>query len=76
MQVGDGCNIRVWEDCWISVTPPKRLVSPCTYPNMKVSEFIDSANATWKGDKLNAFLLPEEVELIKAIRLSKQNQCD
>ena len=59
-----------------SVTPLKSLVSPCIYQTMKVSESVDSATATWKDDKLNVFLLFEEVELIKAIRLSKHNKCD
>ena len=36
----------------------------------------DKATATWKKDKLNSLLLPEEVELINAIRLSRHNQCD
>ena len=40
LQVKDGRNIRVWEDLWLPGVPPRRLVSPCTHPNMRVSEFI------------------------------------
>ena len=37
LQVGNGRTIRVWEDLWLLVLPPRRMESPCLLPNMIVS---------------------------------------
>lgn len=67
MQVGDGRNIRVWEDFWLLGVLPRRLISPCSHPsshpNMRVSEIINHSVATWNVDKLNALFQHEDVDL-------------
>ena len=63
LQVRDGINIRVLEDFWLPGVPPRRLVSPCSHPNMIVSEIINHSTATWNVDKLNALFQHEDVDL-------------
>lgn len=75
-QIGDGRNVRIWEDVWLPGVPPRRIVSPCIFPNMKVSELIDHTDATWNEERLISLLLPEDIDQIKSIRLSKYNLSD
>lgn len=43
---------------------------------MKVSEFINQNTATWNLDKLQMFFLPEDIEAITSIRLSRYHSSD
>ena len=45
-------------------------------PPLKVSELIDSHSATWDIQKLQANLLPMDVEIISNIPLSTRRQED
>lgn len=66
----------MWEDQWLPVLPPQNIISPCLVPNMTVAELIIPITGTWDEDKLSHLLLPEDIELVQRIRLSKYNRHD
>ena len=76
MQIGNGQNTNVWNDQWLQTSLPRKLISPCLYPNMKVSELINQSSASWNEAILEELFVPEDIIEIKKIRLSRFNQCD
>lgn len=76
IQIANGEHTRVWEDQWLPVLPPQKVISPCLVPDMKVSVLINPLTGTWDVDKLNQFLLPVDIDVILRIRLSRHNSHD
>ena len=76
MKIVDGMNTRIWEDQWLPALPPQKIISPCLVPDMTVAELINPITGTWDEDKLSHLLLPEDIELVQQIRLSKYNRHD
>lgn len=49
IQVANGVNTRIWEDQWLPGLPPRKIISPCLVPNMKVEELINPITTTKKS---------------------------
>ena len=71
-RVGNGRNIRIWEDKLLPSTPTHRMASPRLFlhPDTLVGQLIDQENIIWKSDVLAALFLPYEIDIIQSIPLS------
>ena len=71
-RVGNGENIKFWQDRWLprgstySVNSPRMFLSGDTM----VVDLIDSSTARWKNEVIDSFFIDYEVDLIKSIPLS------
>ena len=71
-RVGNGENIKFWQDRWLprgstySVNSPRMFLSGDTM----VVDLIDSSTARWKKEVIDSFFIDYEVDLIKSIPLS------
>lgn len=77
-QVGNGRNIRVWDDAWLPGNSSSCVVTPnvnCD-PNMLVVELIDEESATWKTDLLNSLLSLDEARFVSGIGISPRLPTD
>ncbi|XP_074271202.1 putative mitochondrial protein AtMg00310 [Silene latifolia] len=72
-RVGDGRNIKVWEDAWVPGSEGTRFLAPNieANPEMLVEELIDRENGGWKASLLNDLFTSEEVKAIMSIPLSR-----
>ena len=70
--VGNGRNIRVWEDNWVPNSSTHKVLSPkgMFLLDFKVCDFIDVEKRCWDSDFLNQAFLPFEAEEISGIPLS------
>ena len=71
-RVGNGANIKVWQDKWLPWGLTYRVTSPRLFMSLdtRVVDLIDSHTAKWKNDVLDCLFLPFEANLIKSIPLS------
>ena len=76
-RIGNGESTHAWNQNWL---PRDFILRPmaCSKPNppVKVSDFIDHSNASWKNGKLEEFFIPMDVQVIKSIPLSTVYQED
>ena len=77
-QVGNGSNIRVWEDKWVSYSSTYKVVSSRNnaFSDLRVSELIDTTNICWNSELLDQVFLPFKADAIKSIPLSSQLLAD
>jgi hypothetical protein len=71
--VGNGENIKIWNDPWIPSSPDKRIISPrggAVYS--KVSELIDPATGQWDAVLLHDLFGAVDVQRILQIPLHRQ----
>ncbi|KAK9995232.1 hypothetical protein SO802_024935 [Lithocarpus litseifolius] len=71
-RVGDGKNIRIWQDYWIPRMHPT-LLSACPisdFEDSSVDILIDPQSRQWNVEMVEGLFNEEEVELIKQIPLS------
>ena len=71
-QVGDGTQIKAWEDKWI---PSPRTYKVITLERMSgqiqwVSDLIDEDSKEWKRDLVSQCFLPQDTDVILSIPLS------
>ncbi len=71
-RVGDGTDIKVWGDNWLTEPHLPRLISPCpaTYRDLLVTALIDPVNHVWNLQEIEPLLFPFEVAGIYHIPLS------
>ena len=71
-RVGNGANIKVWQNKWLTWGLTYRVTSPRLFMSLdtKVADLIDSHTAKWKNDVLDCLFLPFKANLIKSIPLS------
>lgn len=74
-RAGTGEDTNPCNEKWL---PRKGALRPVTClaadPPMRVSEFINSAMATWDVEKLGQFFIPMDIEIIRSIHLSTRHQ--
>ena len=77
-QVGNGSNIRVWEDKWVSYSSTYKVVSSRNnaFSDLRVSELIGTTNICWNSELLDQVFLPFKADAIKSIPLSSQLPAD
>ena len=71
-RVGNGANIKVWQENWLPWGLTYRVTSPRLFLSLdtRVADLIDSNTAKWKNEVLDCLFLPFEADLIKSIPLS------
>ena len=76
--MGDGSQIRIFEDRWLPSEGSGKIISPCLnlHRDALVSSLIDHDLAAWNYQIIDAYFLPFEACKIKAILLSSVKQAD
>ena len=71
-RVGNGRQIRVWEDSWVPTSSTHKVITPrgMLPLDSRVCDFIDVEKRCWDSDLLNQVFLPFEAEEIAGIPLS------
>ena len=71
-RVGNGANIKVWQDKWLSRGSTYSVISPRLFLSVdtRVADLIDLNIAKWKNEVLDSHFEPHEANLIKSIPLS------
>ena len=71
-RVGNGANIKVWQDRWLPWGSSHSVISPRIFlsADTKVVDLIDSSTAKWKSEVIGSLFIAHEAELIKRIPLS------
>ena len=77
-RVGDGTDIKVSGDSWLTEPYLSRLISPCPAPyhDLPVAALIDPVNHVWLLQEIEPLLFPFEVEAIRLIPLSMMGAKD
>ena len=72
-RIGTGQKVQIWQHTWLPSKPPTRVLSPILegWEKTTVDVLINEENRTWNDEVLAGLFVPEEVELIKRIPLSK-----
>ncbi|XP_030936139.1 uncharacterized protein LOC115961274 [Quercus lobata] len=70
--VGNGWNIKIFDDKWLPSGGSGRVTSPPGIhdPELRVASLIDHDLHCWKSDRVDAIFSPAEARVIKAIPLS------
>ena len=70
--LGNGRQIRVWEDNWVPSSSTHKVISQKGMLSLdfRVCNFIDVENKCWDWNLLNRTFLPFEAEAIAGIPLS------
>ena len=70
-RVGNGANIRVWQDKWLPRGSTYGVISPRLFLNIdkRVVDLIDSNTVKWKNEVIDCLFVPHEADLIKSISL-------
>ncbi|KAF7824053.1 hypothetical protein G2W53_022197 [Senna tora] len=73
-RVGNGFQINIWEDNWISPITGLRILSPRPLDSdlVMVADLINHENRTWKRDLINS-AFPSEARIILSLPLSWRN---
>jgi hypothetical protein len=67
-RVGDGTNIKIWEDPWLPRGTTRRPITPNGSTILtKVSELIDPYTVAWDKEPVNDIFWKEDVQHILAI---------
>ena len=71
-RVGNGANIKIWQDKWLPLVSSHKVLSPRLFlsADMNVADLIDSETARWKNEVLDNLFIPYEADLIESIPLS------
>ncbi|KAF7825238.1 ribonuclease H [Senna tora] len=74
-RVGNGCNINVWSDKWISSVRGSKVISKSSADNsnLMVSDLIHHDCRKWNLERIDELFLPFEAKMIKSIPLSWRN---
>lgn len=77
-QIGDGCNVSLWNDPWL---PLPYSFKPFSYPAAgtecwTVGDIIDQENCTWIPEAVNELFTDEEANIILKIPLSTRRTND
>uniref|UniRef100_A0A2N9FDG6 Reverse transcriptase zinc-binding domain-containing protein n=1 Tax=Fagus sylvatica TaxID=28930 RepID=A0A2N9FDG6_FAGSY len=77
-RIGDGSQVKIWGDKWLTDPHLPKLISPCPTQlvDCNVSRIIDSITKSWNIDEIKSFLLPFEAKAIQCIPLSFQGARD
>ena len=77
-RIGDGSQVKIWGDKWLTDPHLPKLISPCPTElvDCNVSRIIDSITKSWNIDEIKSFLLPFEAKAIQCIPLSFQGARD
>ena len=77
-QVGNGQDIRIWEDKWLPGLSTHKVVSPPSIlpPNAMVDILINAKDGTWNTVLLQQLFLPHEVNIILGTALNTNLQRD
>ena len=74
-RIGDGTNVRIWEDPWIPRGVTRR---PASYqgPNLltKVSELIDPNTGCWDRNLVSDCFHPDDVPIILSIPICEHGE--
>ncbi|XP_075654781.1 uncharacterized protein LOC142624945 [Castanea sativa] len=68
-RVGNGANIKIWQDKWLPRVSSHRVLSPRLFlsADMNVADLIDSGTTRWKTEVIDNLFISHEAELIKSI---------
>ncbi|KAL0010764.1 hypothetical protein SO802_005872 [Lithocarpus litseifolius] len=71
-RVGNGANIKVWQDKWLPWGSTYRVTSPRLFLSLdtRVADLIDPHTTRWKNEVLDGLFLSYEADLTKSIPLS------
>lgn len=71
-KVGNGANIRIWEDRWLPSPSTYKITSPrlILHSNTRVQDLINATIAEWKSMVIDTLFLPHEADVIKSIPIS------
>ena len=71
-RVGNGRDIRIWEDKWLPTAPTHKVCSPRLFldPDTRVCELIMPESDSWNSEVIDALFYPHEAEVIKGLPLS------
>ena len=77
-RIGDGKNIRIFEDAWLLNSEEGRVVSPPTILSTEaiVNTIIDPHSGWWNTHLIDLCFYPPEAKLIKALPLCSTIQPD
>lgn len=69
--VGDGTNVRIWDDAWLSQTHQERPMVPVSEPwaSLKVADLLIAESKEWNVEAIQRWL-PDYVEQIRLIKPS------
>lgn len=67
-RIGNGANIRVWEDRWLPVPSTYKVISPQLFlhEDTRVQDLIDTTTATWKKSIVDALFFLTKLKRLKA----------
>jgi hypothetical protein len=70
-RIGNGSQVNIWKDNWISSSSPLKIISPRQIlpENARVCDLIDDDSRLWKSSLIDSIFLPLEAEQIKSIPL-------
>jgi hypothetical protein len=70
-RIGNGSQVNIWKDNWISSSSPLKIISPrqILLENARVCDLIDDDSRLWKSSLIDSIFLPLEAEQIKSIPL-------
>ena len=76
--MGNGRDIRIWEDKWLLMTPTHRVYSPRLFldSDTRVCELIKPQSSSWNSQVIDALFYPHEAEVIKGLPLSSRLPSD
>ena len=71
-RVGNGSEIRIYQDKWLPDPYLSRVLSPPDFLSLdaKVSVLMDGVNKCWLHDLIDNIFLPHEAKMIKSIPIS------
>ena len=68
--VGNGTQVNAWFDHWLPVHPPRPPQKTNEAPTtVMVSELLNSTHSDWDHTKLDAWIVQEDVEIVKNIKV-------
>ncbi|XP_024160347.1 uncharacterized protein LOC112167549 [Rosa chinensis] len=68
-RVGDGTQIKLWEDNWVPHCPRYMIQKPDNMELVHVAELIDPHTRTWKRETIQSLFLPHVADSILCIPL-------
>lgn len=71
-RVADGFHLSIWESKWLPRPSTFKVITPFNpqFSLLRVGDFIDRDNGSWKEDMVNLAFLPVDAEIIMNIPLS------
>ena len=77
-RIGSGERAHAWNDNWLPrdyAMMPFACISKDP-PPVRVADFMESASATWKLNRLQEYMLPMDIEVIRAIPICTRQMDD